>query len=65
MVRRNITMMSVSQIEEALREILGPQANELAKKTGFIRRERRRSILSVSAFKIWKLPYPCQMMGNS
>jgi hypothetical protein len=37
-------MMSVSQIEEALREIMGPQANELAKKTGFIRRERTRGI---------------------
>jgi Transposase DDE domain len=37
-------MMSVSQIEEALREILGPEANELAKKTGFVQRERKEGI---------------------
>src|SRR5947199_10724384 len=44
MMRRSIAMMSVSQIEEALREILGPAANELAKKTGFIQRERKGGI---------------------
>jgi hypothetical protein len=37
-------MMSISQIEEALREILGPETNELAKKTGFIQRERKNGI---------------------
>ncbi len=37
-------MMSVSQMEEALREIMGPQADELAKKTGFIQRERKEGI---------------------
>jgi hypothetical protein len=37
-------MMSVSQIEEALREIMGPQANELAKKTGFVQRERKGGV---------------------
>ncbi len=37
-------MMSVSQIEEALREIMGSQADELAKKTGFIRRKREEGI---------------------
>ncbi len=37
-------MMSVSQFEEALREIMGPQANELAKKTGFVRRERKEGV---------------------
>ncbi|TMC19612.1 MAG: IS4 family transposase [Chloroflexi bacterium] len=44
MMRRSIAMMSVSQMEEALREILGPEANELAKKTGFIQRERKEGI---------------------
>ena len=33
-------MMSVSQIEEGLREILGPEADELAKETGFVQRQR-------------------------
>lgn len=37
-------MMSVSQIEEALRELLGSQVNELAKKTGFIQRERKEGV---------------------
>ena len=37
-------MMSVSQIEEALRELLGPEANERAKKTGFVQRERKEGI---------------------
>ncbi|BCL79997.1 hypothetical protein ccbrp13_24620 [Ktedonobacteria bacterium brp13] len=37
-------MMSVSQIEEALREIMGPQADELAKKTGFMRRKRKGGV---------------------
>lgn len=36
--------MSVSQIEKALREIMGPEANELAKETGFIQRERSGGI---------------------
>jgi hypothetical protein len=44
MMRRSIAMMSVSQIEEALREIMGAQADELAKKTGFIRRKRKEGI---------------------
>jgi hypothetical protein len=44
MMRRSTAMMSVSQIEEALREILGPQANELAKETGFIQRKREEGI---------------------
>lgn len=37
-------MMSVSQIEEALREILGPETDELAKKMGFIQRERQNGV---------------------
>jgi hypothetical protein len=37
-------MMSVSQMEEALREILGPEADEQAKKIGFIQRERKDGI---------------------
>jgi hypothetical protein len=40
MMRRSTAMMRVSQIEEALREILGPQAHERAKETGFIQRKR-------------------------
>src|SRR6478672_153999 len=44
MTRRNPTLMSVSQIEKALREIMGPEANELAKETGFIQRERSGGI---------------------
>src|SRR5262249_7341513 len=44
MMRRSIAMMSVSQMEEALREIMGPEANELAKKTGFVQRERKEGI---------------------
>ena len=43
-MRRSMVMMSVSQIEEALREIMGPQADELAKKTGFIRRKRKEGV---------------------
>lgn len=37
-------MMSVSQIEEALREIMGPEIDELAKRTGFVQRERKGGI---------------------
>jgi hypothetical protein len=37
-------MMSVPQIEEALREIMGPQADELAKKTGFVQRKRKGGV---------------------
>jgi hypothetical protein len=44
MMRRSIAMMSVSQMEEALRAILGPEINELAKGTGFIQRERKEGI---------------------
>ena len=37
-------MMSVSQIEEGLREILGPEADELAKETGFVQRQREGGV---------------------
>jgi Transposase DDE domain len=43
-MRGSMVMMSVSQIEEALREIMGSQADELAKKTGFIQRKRKEGI---------------------
>jgi hypothetical protein len=42
--RRSIAKMSVSQMEEALREIMGPETDELAKKTGFVQRERKGGI---------------------
>src|SRR5215471_1431315 len=44
MTRRSIPMMSVSQIEEALREILGPDADELAKRIGFVQRKREGGV---------------------
>jgi hypothetical protein len=37
-------MISVTQIEEALREIMGSQADELAKKSGFVQRERKGGV---------------------
>ena len=37
-------MINVSQLEEILRETLGPEADELAKQTGFIQRERKEGV---------------------